>query len=117
MLISRELNSNIKKADLHQIRIQFKILGTCSLRVSFTVVVSAAPPPSKDLPAAVNKRIIPPNSVIQTTSHQYIVQKQLGSGSFGDVYCVERKRDRLRMAVKIEWVKEGADQRLPKYDK
>ncbi|KAI6211436.1 Protein kinase domain-containing protein [Aphelenchoides besseyi] len=73
-----------------------------------------APPPSKDLPTAVNKRVIPPNSVIQTTSHQYIVQKQLGSGSFGDVYCVERKRDRLRMAVKIEWVKEGVDQRLPK---
>ncbi|KAI6180570.1 Protein kinase domain-containing protein [Aphelenchoides besseyi] len=73
-----------------------------------------APPPSKDLPTAVNKRVIPPNSVIQTTSHQYIVQKQLGSGSFGDVYCVERKRDRLRMAVKIEWVKEGVDQRLPR---
>ncbi|KAI6206453.1 hypothetical protein M3Y94_00912300 [Aphelenchoides besseyi] len=76
-----------------------------------------APPASNDLPAAVNKRILPQNSIIQTTTHQYVVQKQLGYGSFGDVYWVERKRDRLRMAVKIEWVKEGVDQRLPReYD-
>ncbi|KAI6211507.1 hypothetical protein M3Y96_00441800 [Aphelenchoides besseyi] len=84
MLISRELNLNIKKLICIKFAFNAKFWGLVVFEFH-SLWWSARLLEAKD-----------------ATSHQYIVQKQLGSGSFGDVYCVERKRDRLRMAVKIE---------------
>ncbi|KAI6206486.1 hypothetical protein M3Y94_00917000 [Aphelenchoides besseyi] len=68
---------------------------------------------SKDSkPAASDTKILPPNSIIRTNKHKYLIKKQLGNGSYGDVYSVERTSDGLMLAVKIEWFNKVRKPRL-----
>ncbi|KAI6211481.1 Protein kinase domain-containing protein [Aphelenchoides besseyi] len=57
-------------------------------------------------------QILPPKSIIRTNKHKYVVKKQLGNGSYGDVYSVERQSDGLLLAVKVEWCNKVRDPRL-----
>ena len=59
------------------------------------------PPPAHGAPLATHKRHLDSGARSQTLQDLYVMSEELGSGHYGKVYRATRKRDGVRVAVKM----------------